>query len=144
MSGTPLVDRGKDEIFAGLPGGGYGGGGFARGFASGGLAAGGGLGAGGAVSSFSAPAGIGGGLGPGVTSRSFGSVGIAPGVAGRRFEGRGLEGRRFAGRGFERHFRGRRFFGPLYGYGPYYDNECYVWTPYGYQWVCGPDYGYGY
>jgi hypothetical protein len=50
---------------------------------------------------------------------------------------RGFGGHGFVGRGF-----GRGFYGPAIGlglglgYGAY--SSCYAWTPYGYQWVCGP------
>ncbi len=105
---------------------GFAGGGFARGFTGGGVAR-----------SFAAP---------GVAGRNFVGGGVASGFAGHAFAGRD-----FDHRGFERGFRGRRFargflFGPAFGlglgYGGYYDDSCYAWTPYGYTWVCGYDYGY--
>jgi hypothetical protein len=112
--------------------GGFGGGGFARGFTGGGFTGGG------VARSFASP---------GIAGRNFVGGGVAPGVASR-----GFAGRDFAGRGFERGFRGRRFargflFGPAIGFGlgygaySYYDDSCYAWTPYGYTWVCGYDYG---
>jgi hypothetical protein len=110
--------------------GGFGGGGFARGFAGGGFAGG--------ARGFAAP---------GIAGRNVGG-GVASG-----FAGRGFAGRDFDRRGFERGFRGRRFargflFGPAFGLGlgygaySYYDDSCYAWTPYGYTWVCGYNYGY--
>jgi hypothetical protein len=47
---------------------------------------------------------------------------------------RGIHGRRFA--------RGFIGLGLEYGAYSYYDDSCYAWTPYGYTWVCGYDYGY--
>jgi hypothetical protein len=52
----------------------------------------------------------------------------------------------FGGRDFghrhvvARRFDHRRFFGPGFGFGGWGwgwgDDSCYVWTPYGYQWIC--------
>jgi hypothetical protein len=77
-----------------------------------------------------------------MAGRNFAVGGVPSGLAGR------FAGRYFAGRGFERGFHGRRFargfigLGLGYGAYSYYDDSCYAWTPYGYTWVCGYDYGY--
>jgi hypothetical protein len=102
--------------------GGFGGGGFSRGFA-------------------------GHGFGGGGFSRGF----AGHGFAGHGFAGHGFAGHGFGGRGFGHGFNGHRFarfgapgigLGLGLGYGVYgnYDDACYAWTPYGYQWVC--DYPY--
>jgi hypothetical protein len=47
----------------------------------------------------------------------------------------------FDGRFVGHNFHGRRFIGPGFGFGGWgwgwgWGDSCYVWTPYGYQWVC--------
>ncbi len=56
-------------------------------------------------------------------------------------------GRGFVGRSFGHGHHFARFgvpFGLVLGLGhgaySYYSDPCYVWTPYGYGWVCGYDY----
>jgi hypothetical protein len=78
-----------------------------------------------------------------------GHVGFRDGGFGHRgFVGRGIGApRAFVGPGFHHH-RFARFGAPLIGLGlglgygaySYYNDPCYVWTPYGYRWVCGYDY----
>jgi hypothetical protein len=83
-----------------------------------------------------------GGVGGGGIGRSFAGHGVVG--APHTFAGRGFVGRGFAP-GFRRH-RFARFGAPLIGLGlglgaySYYNDACYVWTPYGYRWVCGYDY----
>jgi hypothetical protein len=48
-------------------------------------------------------------------------------------------GHDFGHRHFVAHrFDHRRFFGPGFAFGGWGwgDDSCYVWTPYGYQWIC--------
>ncbi len=80
--------------------------------------------------------------------RGFGGHGGFGGFHGGGFS-HGFAGHGFVGHGFGPGFHGHRFarwglpaiglgLGLGLGYGAYYyDNACYAWTPYGYQWVCG-------
>jgi hypothetical protein len=54
----------------------------------------------------------------------------------RFFGGHNFDHRHFVAHRFDH----RRFFGPGFAFGGWGwgwgDDSCYVWTPYGYQWIC--------